>query len=98
MRFSFLKLGSFINSNYNLGFCLLGLYIFTIVTKQLLEPKIVSNKIGIHPIFTLIAMYTGFKIIGIIGVLLGPIILIILKNIFAEKIDKGLLTAMTDSD
>lgn len=89
---------SFMNSNYNLGFCLLGLYIFTIVTRQLLEPKIVSNKIGIHPIFTLIAMYTGFKIIGIIGMLLGPIILIILKNIFAENIDKGLLTAMTDLD
>ena len=89
---------AFINSNYNMGFSLLGLYIFTIVIRQVLEPKIVSNQIGIHPIFTLIAMYTGFKIIGIIGMLLGPIILIILKNIFAEKIDKGLLTAMTDTD
>ena len=88
----------FIQNNYYLGFSLLGLYIFTIVARQLLEPKIVSNQIGIHPIFTLIAMYTGFKIIGIIGMLLGPIILIILKNIFAEKIDKGLLTSMTDSD
>lgn len=88
----------FIQNNYYLGFSLLGLYIFTIVARQLLEPKIVSNQIGIHPIFTLIAMYTGFKIIGIIGMLLGPIILIILKNIFAENIDKGLLTSMTDSD
>ena len=42
-------------------------------------------------------MYTGFKIIGIIGMIVGPIILIILKNIFAEKIDKGILTSMTDS-
>ncbi len=88
----------FLNNNYPLGFSLLGLYIVTIVIRQLLEPKIVSNHIGIHPIFTLIAMYTGFKIIGIIGMLLGPIILIILKNIFAENIDKGLLTAMTDTD
>ena len=88
----------FINHNYPLGFCLLGLYIFTIVLRQLLEPKIISNHIGIHPIFTLIAMYTGFKIIGIIGMLLGPIILIILKNIFADKIDQGLLSAMTNAD
>ena len=89
---------AFIHNNYNLGFCLLGLYIFTLVSRQLLEPKIVSNQIGIHPICTLIAMYTGFKIIGIIGLLLGPIILIILKNIFSEYIDKGLLTSMTDTD
>ena len=87
---------SFLNNNHYLGFCLLGLYIFTIVFRQLIEPKIISSKIGIHPIFTLIAMYTGFKIIGIIGLLLGPIILIILKNIFAEKIDKGILASMTD--
>ena len=47
------------------------------------------GKLGVHPIFTLIAMYTGFKIIGVLGLLLGPIILIILKNIYSNMIDKG---------
>lgn len=60
---------SFLNKDYSVGFSILGLYIFTIVVRQVLEPKIVSNKIGIHPIFTLIAMYTGFKILGVIGML-----------------------------
>lgn len=87
-----------LNKNYSLAICLLGLYIFIIVVKQILEPKIVSNNIGIHPIFTLIAMYTGFKIIGIIGMLVGPIILIILKNIFSETIDKGILQSITSED
>ena len=53
------------------------------VVRQFIEPKIVSGKIGIHPIFTLIAMYTGFKFIGLIGMLIGPIILIILKSVFS---------------
>lgn len=86
----------FIKSNNSLAFSILGLYIFILVAKQLLEPKLVSNKIGIHPIFTLLAMYTSFKIIGVIGLLVGPIILIILKNIFSEILDKGIINSLVD--
>ena len=68
------------------------------IVKQLLEPKVVSGQIGIHPIFTLIAMYTGFKIIGIVGTLIGPIILIILKNIFASMIDKGVAKSIFERE
>ncbi len=60
----------FINKEYSVGCSILGLYIFTSVVRQLIEPKIVSSKIGIHPLFTLIAMYTGFKLIGVIGMLI----------------------------
>ena len=58
-----------LNKKTSLAISIFGLYIFTLVEKQLLEPKLVSNNIGIHPIFTLIAMYTSFKMIGIIGLL-----------------------------
>ena len=86
----------FLNSNNSLAFSVIGLYIFIVVLKQLLEPKLVSNNIGIHPIFTLIAMYTGFKLIGIMGLLIGPIVLIIIKNIFAETLDKGIINSIMD--
>lgn len=86
----------FLNKNFTLAYLILGLYIFTLVEKQFIEPKIVSNKIGIHPIFTLIAMYTCFKLIGVLGLLLGPILLIIIKNIFSEVLDKGIINALTD--
>ncbi len=85
-----------LNDKTSLAFSIIGLYILTIVIKQFLEPKLVSKNIGIHPIFTLIAMYTGFKIIGVIGLLIGPIILIILKNIFAEILDKGIINSIVD--
>ena len=70
------------------------LYVIVLVVHQLLEPRIVSGNIGVHPIFTLLAMYTGFKIIGVIGLFLGPIILIILKNIFASMIDDGIIKSI----
>lgn len=84
------------NGNINLAIGLVVLYIIVIVTRQLIEPKIVSNHIGIHPIFTLIAMYTGFKIIGIIGMFIGPITLIIIKNIFGNLIDNGVVKTILD--
>lgn len=86
----------FLNNTTNLAFSIIGLYLFTLVEKQFIEPKLVSNNIGIHPIFTLIAMYTSFKIIGVIGLLVGPIILIILKNVFSEILDKGIVNSLVD--
>ena len=84
------------NGNIYLSIGLIILYIIIIVTRQLIEPKIVSNHIGIHPIFTLIAMYTGFKIIGVIGMFIGPIILIIIKNVFGNLIDNGVFKTILD--
>ena len=82
---------SSLSGNINLGIGLIIIYSLTLIIRQILEPKIVSNKIGIHPIFTLISMYAGFKIIGILGLILGPIILIIYKNIFESLIEKGIV-------
>lgn len=67
------------------------IWIVWAVLKQLIEPKVVSKQMGVHPIFTLVAMYTGYKLIGVLGLMLGPITLLILKNIFKTTIDKGVL-------
>lgn len=36
-------------------------------------------------------MYTGFKVMGVLGMFIGPIVLIILKNIFSRFIDGGIV-------
>ena len=86
---------SALNGNLRLGIAIIILWIIMSIVRQILEPKIVSGKIGIHPIFTLIAMYTGFKIIGVMGMLVGPIVLIILKNIFATVLEQGVTNTLT---
>ena len=58
-----------INGDITLGIAIIVLLIIMSIVRQILEPKLVSKNIGVHPIFTLIAMYTGFKIIGIIGLM-----------------------------
>ena len=85
-----------LNGDIKLGIAILILWIMMSITRQFLEPKLVSKNIGVHPIFTLIAMYTGFRFIGVIGMLIGPIALIVLKNIFATFIDGGVVKTILD--
>lgn len=85
-----------LNGKLDLGIAIVVLWIIMSVVRQFIEPRIVSGNIGIHPIFTIAAMYTGFKLIGVIGMFLGPIILIILKNVFGNFIDGGVLKTIFD--
>ena len=81
---------SALDGDIKLAIAIIILWIIMSVVRQFLEPKIVSGKIGIHPIFTIIAMYTGFRIIGILGMLVGPIVLIILKSVFSNRLEQGI--------
>ena len=82
--------------NINLGIAILILWLIMTVVRQIIEPKIVSGQLGVHPIFTLVAMYTGFKFCGVLGLFVGPIILMVLKNIFENRIDKGLVKSIIE--
>lgn len=82
---------SALNGNIAMALSLIALYVVIVIVRQFIEPKLVSKGIGIHPIFTLLAMYTGFRITGVLGLFLGPILLIIFKNIFAKMIDGGII-------
>lgn len=85
-----------LNGDLKFGISIIVLFAIMSIVRQFLEPKLVSKHIGTHPIFTLTAMYTGFKFIGIMGMLIGPIILIIIKNVFATLIDEGIIKSLFD--
>lgn len=85
-----------LNGDLTLGICILTLWIIMTLIRQFLEPRIVSGNIGIHPIFTIAAMYTGFKFLGVLGMFVGPIVLIILKNVFSKSLDEGIVKNIFD--
>lgn len=62
------------------------IYVLGVIMRQLLEPKIIGHQIGLHPLVTLTAMYIGMHIFGVLGVFIGPISLIILKNLQSSGI------------
>lgn len=74
------------------------LWIIWAIIKNLIEPKFISKQMGLHPIFTLIGMYTGFRFMGVLGLMIGPIILLILKSVFSNLIEKGILKSFFELD
>ncbi len=61
------------------------LLVFCVVwmVRQLLEPRVVGDQIGIHPLLTLVSMYIGMRYMGVFGMILGPVTLIIVRNLFS---------------
>lgn len=61
-----------------LGVSLLVIYLIISGVRQVLEPKIVGDNIGLHPLATLISIYVGLQLAGTTGLILGPVLLVIL--------------------
>jgi sporulation integral membrane protein YtvI len=51
------------------------------LTRGFLEPKLVGQHIGLHPLAALMSMYIGFQVLGVGGMLLLPILVILLKQL-----------------
>lgn len=69
--------GLFILGSISEGIKLLIIYLIATVIRQILEPKVMSQNIGIHPLATIISMYVGLKLLGGFGLILGPGLVII---------------------
>lgn len=58
-----------------------GIYLLCLVTRQLLEPRLIGKNTGIFPIIILISIYTGIKLYGLGGVILGPLSFLLYQEI-----------------
>lgn len=70
-----------VTGNFGLAIGLGILYTVVIVQRQLMEPKILSSNIGLNPLGTLISLFVGFKLIGFLGLILGPVTLVLLTTL-----------------
>ena len=72
---------NFIMNDYSKVIILAVIYLAIFLSRQVIEPKIISNKIGVHPLVTIISIYVGLKLFGVLGFIIGPIIVITMKTI-----------------
>ena len=68
--------GLFIMGSFGEGLKLLVMWIITVTVRQFLEPKVLSKGIGIHPLPTLVSMYVGLQLLGGVGIIVGPALVI----------------------
>ena len=72
---------SLISKNIFNAVILMSIYLLCQVVRQILEPKLIGDRIGINPIITIMAIYIGFEVYGVMGFILGPISLVIIRAI-----------------
>lgn len=67
-----------------LGIGLLVIYATVCTVRQLIEPKIMGNFIGTHPLIALAAVYFGLRLFGFVGMIAAPIILYLIRALRSD--------------
>lgn len=78
----------FLVKDYKMAIFLFVLYAITQIVRQLIQPKLVGDSVGLKPLPTLVFLYIGYKVGSILGLILAvPIGLIILNMYRAGAFD-----------
>ncbi len=76
---------SALNGNPERAVGLAVLYILITTIRNVIDPKIIGAKLGIHPVFSLAITFLGLKLFGAIGVFVAPLITVAVKSLLEIK-------------
>jgi predicted PurR-regulated permease PerM len=74
--------------NLSLGIGLFVLFVIHEIVRQVIEPRIVGKSLGIHPIITLLLLYAGYSLFGVLGLILLPVFTVLI-DVFSNKEDSA---------
>lgn len=77
-----------LGKNWKTAAFLLALYLVCYILRQLMETHVMGGNIGLSPLETLAAVYVGLELFGFFGVILGPLGLLLVKDL-VNDIDKA---------
>lgn len=72
---------SFLTGNYTTGIQVLVIWGLVTLFRRVMEPKIVGNQTGLSPVLSLISIYVGMRLGGVLGMILGPILVLVCINL-----------------
>lgn len=72
----------FMVGNYKLAIALMVLYAVTQLVRQLIQPKLVGDSMGLNPLVTLVLLYVGYKVGSVLGMIFAVPIGMIVINLF----------------
>jgi sporulation integral membrane protein YtvI len=79
------SLFSMISGDFHLGLGLLLLYAVCALSRNVLEPKLLGAQLGVSPLLTLLAIYVGYRVSGLSGMLLLPILTLVGAQIWEAR-------------
>jgi len=59
-----------------------GLYIFCVLLREFLEPKFIGKEMDVYPVVILLSIYVGIRLYGLGGVILGPLSVLVIREIW----------------
>jgi sporulation integral membrane protein YtvI len=75
----------FLTGNYTLTIGLSILYGVVVIQRQVMEPKLLAQTIGLDPLATLAALFAGFQLFGFVGLIIGPVFLVVIRALYEAK-------------
>ena len=81
------SLVSFLQGDHGLAFGLLVLYGAAALVRSCLEPRLLGKQLGLDPLVTLMALYAGYRLWGIGGMLVTPIMAVAATQLIAPRED-----------
>lgn len=75
-----------IMGNYSMAIGIFAIYALIFLTRQIVEPRILSGQIGIYALVTIMSMYIGLKLFGVIGLIIGPVTAVSVKTLQAAGV------------
>src|SRR5699024_2382497 len=78
----------FMTADYRMTIGLCVLYIIVVIQRQLLEPKIRSTSVGLHPLTALFVLFVCLQVSGVFGLFISPIVLILIGTLYKTGVLK----------
>lgn len=75
-----------LQGNYPLAGWLALLYLATWLTRELLEPKLLGDGLGLLPVCFLMSVIVGLKLFGTLGLFSGPFGVLLVRELWAELV------------
>ncbi|MBQ4504216.1 MAG: AI-2E family transporter, partial [Firmicutes bacterium] len=67
--------------DFRMALTLLAIYLFVTVVRNIVEPKLVGHRVGLHPVLMLFSMFIGGTVLGPLGIIIMPFMMIVIKNL-----------------
>ena len=77
-----------ISGNTPLAAGIIAVYLFITVVRNFAEPKMVGEKMGINPLFILLAMFLGLRLFGFLGLIILPVTLIVVIKYYKNEMEQ----------
>jgi predicted PurR-regulated permease PerM len=79
----------FLQKNTARALGLLGIYTVALVSRSTMEPRLVGKQLGLDPLLTLFSLYAGFKLWGVAGMILSPVLAVAAGQLLQKKPQGG---------